>query len=200
MTLDDLAVEPWYRPGKIPVLAMLIVTAALIVAQFVSRPLRWGIGEGGFHESSTSYPHGWPASCLHRIDTERIDLNPWSGIPTTWTTNHYWKPAGLVIDGFAALVLPLSTLFVFERWRCGGWQFSIRSLMVLVAVAAGAVFLGRYEPAFLGTIDRDGSLLSVAVSVPLAVGVGCAIFTLSWLALVPFEVVWQAAHGRDPWA
>jgi hypothetical protein len=107
---------------------------------------------------------------------------------------------GSLIDGFAAVVLPLCTTFVFERWRRSRFQFSIRSLMVLVAVAAVAVFLSQHEAAFLGTIDRDRSLLSGAISIPLAVGVGCTIFTLIWLAFVPFEVVWQAARGRDPWA
>jgi hypothetical protein len=195
------AIEPWYRPGQVAILAALIVAAALFAAQFLFQTATWQSVDGGFCFNSTAREHGWPVACWSRIDTQRIDMNAvWSGIPPSATTRYRWEPAGLLVTGVIVLVMPLSTMFVTECWRRRRWQFGTRALLAVIAVAATAAFLTRIEVVVLGPVGREVSFVSVLVSVPLAVAVGCAIYTLSWLVYVPCEVIWHAARGRDPWA
>jgi hypothetical protein len=145
------------------------VAAAFIAAQLVTEDYPFGWSQGG--TLTTYYWYGWPAWC--RCRTQVADFNP----PFTTSTQYHWKAIGFLLNGVTGLVLIASTVFIGERWRRHGWQFNIRSLLLVVAAAAAALaFYRSNEYLVAGGLVEHQYLL-----VPLGIGTVCAVFTFARL-------------------
>jgi hypothetical protein len=182
----------WALTSFVPVLA---VGAALAMAS-VER--RGGIGYGGAFSMTTHFSYGWPAIALNRSVSESIDFP--TGQVTVWGVDRSWSMSGILIDLGSSLIVLASTTFACERWRrrtARRWQFSVRSLLTATTIAA--ILLCLYQNEFWlylkllpSHLFHGGLQLSPPhVAVPVAFGLGCVIYSISWVAT---RCVTRAGH------
>jgi hypothetical protein len=177
--------RPWYRLQATTLFALLLVGAATLGRQMSGRD---GVHFGtNLLSEYQLFCYGWPMECLDRM--LMIDLASGSITQVDWQWD--WGP--LLLDIAISIALLFSTALVCETWRrrnFAPWQFSLRSIFVVMAVMAivGVTYTSDVTIPWHWPNGEDNRwhfvCCGLAVSpwyiiAPMLFGIGCAIYVMA---------------------
>jgi hypothetical protein len=167
------------RPHWVTWIATLCVAVALTGSQVVPRGTMQLLPGTNSVTNTLSmqetWKHGWP-----RVFVKRVVNTPIR--PIGWSMAVYqWSLGDLAVNLALWLVLMASTVVVTQRWAVsfsGGLQFSLRTLLAVVAIVA--VLLGANPYRHLFQSDQDVEDIVIYWQPPLWYAQACSLWLLGW--------------------
>lgn len=180
--------RPWYQWHWVTYLVTVALLWALVLAESQKNPwVGLSLNVGYYRESAL----GWPTAYLFESESGIPNRRPSDPLPKF---EYRWNVSGLAIDSLVCTLLLTCTTFLVESWtrRERRFQFSLQQLLLWTAtigLLAGTVHINTLPP--LSAHWYGTSLdLTRLMSLPLALGIVCAVYCSFWLT-------WQAIALRS---
>jgi hypothetical protein len=203
--------RPWYKLHVTTLLGVVAVGAAIVYAN-----CQWRIdsGSGGIWSWTQQYHRGWPTICRGLTVVEWTDgeISSPQFARNRIRTEYQWYTSGLALNITAFLVATGATALAGERWGRRNnrrWQFSFRSLLIVVTAVGFLLFFYRNEFFIYWWLARvlnnDSYVLYIFggglrfrpwyLAAPIAFGIGCVLFLscslfLDAMSAIARKVVW----------
>ena len=144
---------------------------------------------GSFTMTLEGFTRGWPLRWRDHWERTTTFAPPSKQAPVVERAVLRDSPRALAADVAVAVLIVLSVAFQMEKWLRGGrrLQFTLRGLLVAVAVAAVALSVWRVHGKLETALGQENLVTRIFefpphVYVPVLAGVTCAVYTLLWLA------------------
>jgi len=179
--------RPWYRIHLGTFVVVAIVGAALTGSNF-RKAGSYSVGGGTYLNTWNVY--GWPTVVVNEHIDESIEsfgLYNSNSIIRVKNIQYRWNWIGLSTNAIVSLILIVGVVLACENWarqQCRPWQFSIGTLLMLMAASSMTLTIATNNgamPTWLVVDPLAGRILDDCrwyVVAPIFFGIGCLNYSI----------------------